>query len=388
MIDEYLFLDKEHREIVATYQPDGIKVRICNIKNTPLWTATYSVSNKNEESAKMLSDVHAFLIQYSPIVLSCESAAYYNKKLFPLINDLERKLRELLYLAVSISDDKTAQSILINLEEKDFGEIFDLLFIDLNFIAVLKSNVNATKEGEFFGKSRYTKNEIQEYLNGLKEDAVWDRILGKNVAPTLRKRFRDVQTYRNDVMHAHNINEEIFELAQDLFVRINNELDDAIKEIIKNTEPMPETPKGGVNRSISNALAAMELTNIADALINLTVLSDLTSITEAVKNFSSIQNNAAISEAIKSITLAQNNFEFMDTIKNISSIQNSAAIENAMKNISTIQNSAAISEAINNISSIQNSTKISSIKTANSLNTSRPSAELKQQTENKNEEKE
>jgi hypothetical protein len=202
---------------VELYKPNGVTVEISNIENTPLWVAVFSVNGKNEDSAQKLSDVHNALVEYSPLVLSCESSEYYNRMLFPLVNELERKLRKLLYLAVSISDNTEAKKSIQRLEEKDFGEIFDLLFIDMAFVTKLKTRVNADAKSEFNGKSKYSKEEIQSYLDGLEEKLLWDVILGKDDVPTLRRRFRDVQTYRNDVMHAHNIGVRVFGKADYLF---------------------------------------------------------------------------------------------------------------------------------------------------------------------------
>ncbi len=142
MINEYLFLSDESRIAIEGYKPNGVTVEISNIDNTQLWIAAFSVDGKNEDSAKKLSDIHMALKKYSPLVLSCESSEYYNRKLFPLVNELERKLRKLLYLAVSISDNAEAKKSIQRLEEKDFGEIFDLLFI----LKCLKSTLNCSRK--------------------------------------------------------------------------------------------------------------------------------------------------------------------------------------------------------------------------------------------------
>ena len=96
-----------------------------------------------------------------------------------------------------------------------------MLFIDMAFVTKLKTRVNADAKSEFNGKSKYSKEEIQSYLDSLEEKLLWDVILGKDDVPTLRKRFRDVQTYRNDVMHAHNIGVRVFGKADYLFKKIN-----------------------------------------------------------------------------------------------------------------------------------------------------------------------
>lgn len=256
MINEYLFQSNEHRATVEAYKPNGVTMEISSIENTPLWIVAYSRASKNEDSAKKLSDVHMTIMQYSPRVLSCGSSEYYNRILFPLVNVLERKLRKLLYLAASISDNEEAKGNIKQLEEKDFGEIFDLLFIDMNFINDMKKRINAEVKSEFNGRSKYSKDEIKSYLDSLVEHILWDTILSEKDVPTLRSRFRDVQTYRNDVMHAHNIGKELFGKAHYLFDKINKELDSAIGKLIRVLEEKPTEQKSKVNTAISSALAA------------------------------------------------------------------------------------------------------------------------------------
>ena len=307
MINEYLFLSDEYRAVVEEYTPSDVIVEISSIENTQLWVAAFSVEGKNEDGAKKLSDVHNTLAEYSPLVLSCESSEYYNRMLFPLINELERKLRKLLYLAVSISDNIEAKKSIQRLEEKDFGEIFDLLFIDMNFISNLKKRINADAKSEFNGKSKYSKQEIQAYLDTLDENLLWDVILKKDDVPTLRRRFRDVQTYRNDVMHAHNIVSSTYTKAKYLFEKINKELSITIGRLIGQTEENLHSQNHEVNKAIDSALTTMELTSAADTLNALKNLPMQSGVSEALSQLArEMQNlhpqisNAALASTLQS----------------------------------------------------------------------------------------
>lgn len=307
MINEYLFLSDEYRTTVEEYEPRDVIVEISNIENTQLWVAAFSVDGKNEDSAKKLSEIHTNLIKYSPLVLSCESSEYYNRMLFPLVNELERKLRKLLYLAVSISDNTEAKKSIQRLDEKDFGEIFDLLFIDINFISNLKKRINADAKSEFNGKSKYSKQEIQAYLDTLDENLLWDVILKKDDVPTLRRRFRDVQTYRNDVMHAHNIVSGTYTKAKYLFEKINKELSITIGRLIGQTEENLHSQNHEVNKAIDSALTTMELTSAADtlnALKNLPMQSGaseaLSQLAREMQNLHPQISNAALASTLQS----------------------------------------------------------------------------------------
>ena len=266
MINEYLFLTNEHQKTVTEYKPDDITREISDIDNTPLWTVTYALEGKSEESAKRLSDVHSYIMQYSPIVLTCESSEYYNKMLYPLINTLERKLRKLVYLSAAISNNTQALDSCGNIEGKDFGEIFDMLFVDQTFVTELKKRVTADAKSEYRGKSNYAKHEILAFIQSLNEKALWYEITGKDAVPTLKSRFRDVQSYRNDVMHAHNIDKVQYGKARYLFTKVNEELASEIGKFIRLTQEDPNGIKPDVNEAISSTLTAMTASNIANSL--------------------------------------------------------------------------------------------------------------------------
>lgn len=264
MKNEYLFLSNEHRAIIEAYKPDRIKVAISEIEDTSLWITTLSLDGNNENSAKRLSNAHIDLMEYSPRVLSCESSEYYNRILFPLINKLERKLRKFLYLSAYISDSEKARESIKELESKTLGVIFDLLFIDQEFIKKMKKRINAKEE--FDGKAQYSKNEIHSYLDELEEQTLWDTIVGEESVPTLRRRFRDVYSFRNDVMHAHNIGNERFGKAHYLFNKINAELDDAIDNLMESTEKEIIKKGPDINTAILSAVEAMDMSPIKQAI--------------------------------------------------------------------------------------------------------------------------
>ena len=71
--------------------------------------------------------------KFSPIALTNDSSEYYNKVLFPYINKFECKLRCFLYLKSTVSENPENFKNIQNLESKDFGEIYELLFTDANF---------------------------------------------------------------------------------------------------------------------------------------------------------------------------------------------------------------------------------------------------------------
>lgn len=350
MINEYLFSTNENKMLIEEYRPENITIEISEIEHTPLWIVTYSLPNKNEDSAKKLSEVHNTIMQYSPLVLSCESSEYYNRILFPMVNELERKLRKLLYLAASISGDEKDNESIKKLEEKDFGEIFDLLFIDQTFITELKKKVNAVKNTEFEGKTKYSKTEINTYLDGLVENTLWDKILSENDVATLRNRFRDVQQYRNDVMHAHNISREVFGKEKYLFEKINKELDIAIGGLLGITEDKPESINHNVNEAISTALAAMDYSDIIQRIEVPTVAME--QFTQALKNVQPLGIDTTFANRFKELDIATINPELAQTLSKMNALVNSPSFTAMSKALEPLQQVLQQYSQLNNITKL------------------------------------
>lgn len=269
MIQEYLFIDDTHRKAVEEYVPDKATREIHDIDNSTCWIVTYSLPGENEDSAKVLSQVNKYVVDhFNPAVLTNESSAYYNRKLYPHINEFERKLRKLLYLKSAIYHGEKKIDNIRDLEAKDLGVIFELLFTDADFVKSVRAKVNE-KTWQF------TKKEIIVTLQGLTEDTVWNNLLGAGSLTVLSENFLTVKNYRNDVMHAHNIDAETFREAKKLFGDINKQLDTEIGLIIKKAEETPdETVDSAFNETLNTALAAQNASNLLkharDAIIEFT----------------------------------------------------------------------------------------------------------------------
>ena len=76
------------------------------IDNTDLRYITINIEGENQDNAKFLSTVNDVILEDDDlIVVSNEASEYFNKRLFPLVNEFERKLRKLLYLATIDNPD-------------------------------------------------------------------------------------------------------------------------------------------------------------------------------------------------------------------------------------------------------------------------------------------
>ncbi len=250
MILEYLFSNTEKSKELTEYIPEKVFLEIRNIENSGLSIAVFSTSGENEESAKTLSIVDEYVINnFNCIPLTNEAAHYFNKSLFPHINEFERKLRKLLYLLSKLSDKTDGTENIKELELMDLGTIFELMFSDIHFIKKVKETAN-NKSWQF------TKRELIQGLSEIEENPLWNRILGSNITPVLCDKFPLIKSYRNDVMHARNINAEKFKDAKKLFILVNNELSEAINSQLRIESKTIESEKSetSFNKMIKEAI--------------------------------------------------------------------------------------------------------------------------------------
>lgn len=253
MIQEYLFSDKKQRTSVKKYKPQSVHVEYSDIKGSECWIVSYLTTSNSEKSAKLLSKVNDYVLaEFQPIVLTNESAAYFNRSLYPVINEFERKLRKLLYLKSALNKGETASGNIEDLEAKDLGTIFELLFTDEKFVKNVRKVVNE-KTWQF------SRDEIIKSIKNLSEETLWKKRIGENSAPTLQKEYITVKDYRNDVMHAHNISYEEYREAKSLFKRINKQLDTEVGLILAVAERLPNgIESSDYNAALSAALLSMK----------------------------------------------------------------------------------------------------------------------------------
>ncbi len=253
MIQEYLFTsDKYKSDIESLVVKDEIIKEINEIENSSCWILNLSVDGENEKAAKILNAINIEICEeYNPTVLSNGCSAYFNKLLFPIINEFERKLRKLLYLGSALQGNDEAHKNIKDLESKDLGKIFETLFCDSDFVKNIKSEINNKK-------TNFTRMELIAIIEKIDENTLWDKILGPDCTETLREKFDEIRKYRNDVMHAHNICLEQFKSAKKLFNKVNEELDIAIGRLVGAVEESKSIIDKDYNKTLGLALSSIE----------------------------------------------------------------------------------------------------------------------------------
>ena len=283
MVQEYLFVDDKMRTEIEAYKPDKVITEFYSIDNSDCWIVSYTIPGENENGAKILSDINEYVMEkFSPTVLSNGSSAYFNRMLFPCINEFERKLRKLLYLKAALNRGDKAVENINGLESKDLGEIFTLMFTDDAFIKSVRTTVNDKTWA-------FTKDEIIESLKNIEETTKWDSLIGVDSVVNLKTNFVAVKNYRNDTMHAHNISSKTYKEAKKLFGKINEQLDEEIGKIIKIAEEEPEKMDNSqFNSELSLAIKELDLTQQLRELIHITQSPEMLAIRQQLSEISPV----------------------------------------------------------------------------------------------------
>lgn len=245
---EYLLSDLNDKEIIESLAPEGCSV---SVHTTVRGKCTYiriTHDGNGEATAKKLSGLNDQIVSRCKVLtLTNECAKYFTGRLYPLVSDFECKLRKLLYLASADNPDNPVNKNIKGLEAKDFGELFEILFVDIDFFNAVKAGIKNRDKKEF------TKADVLSYIDSFEENTNWDKLLSKSAAPTFRRRFMDVKRYRNDVMHMHYISLGQYTEAKQLFNAVNKELDTMLEGILGKAET-PEIDEN-FNDTLAQALS-------------------------------------------------------------------------------------------------------------------------------------
>lgn len=237
------------------------KKRNINIPNTDVHIYEFECidSEKNlddEEKAKKLdqlskriSDKYADLYK----IVSSESSQYFCEKIYPLIVKIETKLRYALYVSRALFEDgnvdknsfKIGQKIKKEMEETDFGEIYEAVFTDSDLQGKVKE-INGQK---------LTKADLIKKVESVEENTLWDQIVGANYNYIV-EHFLEIKNYRNDVMHNHL-------LTYKQYIREQKVLNSAIEEFDKVIN----------DKLLTNHSSYSNKTNIMDVLGGMLVLA-------------------------------------------------------------------------------------------------------------------
>lgn len=221
-------------------------------KNNYLLTLTCAGKKISDAEALSEQRIHVEKIladnQVKYRLLTEEASQFFVQHLYPYACEFETKLRKFIYTALFDIDEK-AEGILVKaykatmdkksgsitqlplkdfLSEKDLGEIFDFLFANDTFLSQVKDLVPTNDNRQ----RHKTKKQLLTELEHLDDQSVWKLIFAPvfpdSILPNI---YEDIQHYRNDVMHMHNIGFEDYKKILKVFKKGIKDLD---KQIAKN----------------------------------------------------------------------------------------------------------------------------------------------------------
>ncbi|MBR2468440.1 MAG: hypothetical protein IKB42_05315 [Clostridia bacterium] len=167
--------------------------------------------------------------------LKCEPSLLFQRKLYPLIQKFEINLRKLLNIALCDTQEilnkgfealtKDIKSKL-QLHRKEYEEDLVFEYSDLSNIFML-----LFRDEEAYKSIKGLKNDgfIHKNLKDVPNNSIWETCFKPKYKDfKFDTYYVELYTYRNHVMHFHNISYDDYKKANKLFNKANKELDRAI----------------------------------------------------------------------------------------------------------------------------------------------------------------
>lgn len=252
---EFIVDKSEYQKLLSKDKFDS-KINYTNkkVKGKNNFVLTLSAEGKNVATAKILSDSRITVetlftennVKYR--LLTEEASQFFALRLYPYAVEFETKLRKFIYTALFDLDDKANElaTKIYNstmgvkkenklnslpdydfLSEKEMHEIFDFLFANDEFLSQVKSLSSTNNTSQ----RHKTKNELLEEINSMSDTSIWAQIFqpffGDSILPEV---YNQIQKYRNDVMHFHNIGYKDYISIHQLFRKAIKDLDKQISK--------------------------------------------------------------------------------------------------------------------------------------------------------------
>lgn len=222
---QFLYTDDSYKEKIHDIKL-GDSVTLSHTNESNLYIFSYEIKGENSDGAKLLSDikiqVYKVIDKEKCFLIGDGLSEYYNKQLYPLYNQFERGLRQVIALsAVRDGKEKTKQ-LARELEGLDFGEIYKALFTSQDFW----DNFKKIKRDEIL-----SKKDLIAKISAFEEKTLWDEMFTKDF-PFLPDNFDKIRRRRNDIMHAHNISYEDYKSSKKLVEKANLELKRISEQIL------------------------------------------------------------------------------------------------------------------------------------------------------------
>lgn len=190
------------------------------------WLLSYSTESNSAKEAKALSAIASSFdsLGIDHLLLDDGASTYFERRLFDEIAGFERKLRAALSMRVALQGGELKSQLVKDLEEIDFGTLFERFFVDDDFVDGYRKILGK-------GGPKYEKADLLAEIKALPEAGKWDGLFNDNEAPTVKAYHGFVREVRNDVMHAHRMSTDRFNKAKRVLSACNEELDALLEDL-------------------------------------------------------------------------------------------------------------------------------------------------------------
>lgn len=225
---------------------------------------TISVNSDSLDVARTLSEIRDDVLSEcddSVLMLEDGPSEKFERTLFELIATFERRFRELLIVRICNEKGSLDDKLIGELEKKNLGELFEIVFTDQEFNNKVKSVVNDKKS------RRFEKKDLAKTIGQMEENTLWSQYFNDDWLSTVAEEHETIRVFRNDVMHAHRMSYKDYRRARTLAEKANWEMGQVI--YIRSTHvDLTSFSKvvSGFAESISKVMTQIDLRGMAQVV--------------------------------------------------------------------------------------------------------------------------
>lgn len=232
MKNKYMFFEEQLFDgfDLSDYKKTDISIPNTNVHIYEFECVETEDGLEDEERAKKLDQLSERIRDnYADLykIVSSESSQYFCERIYPSIVKIETKLRYEIYVSRALFENgnvdkdsfKIGQKTKKEIEEADFGEIYEAVFTDVDLQGKVK-DINGQK---------LTKADLIKKIESVEEHSLWEQIVGANYNYIV-EHFLEIKNYRNDVMHNHLLTNEQYVCEQSILNQAIEELDRVIND--------------------------------------------------------------------------------------------------------------------------------------------------------------
>lgn len=241
---------KETRErLMQAVTPEGVELKLDTAYGQDgdnLFVVGFEGEGDSLALARKMADFRDKVFDEGTCLLLIDDPSErFCEHLYARFGRFERTLRSVLRLALCSEKGNFKHKLIKELESQTLEEIHAGWLCGDGFQTRIREVVG--------NKNRhFSKEQLISIAESTESDTVWSRSFPIDAMTTVRKRFKDIQGRRNDVMHFHRMSYKLFNNTLRLVEKANDELETYNDRLIRG-----EGAAIGVSGSIESAIKAL-----------------------------------------------------------------------------------------------------------------------------------